>query len=337
MLRIFAADVQPPSAEVRTADAGMTPAFPPETTIVSVARAPLPVQGFGGSAKFAENADRGASRRRIYAIGDIHGHLDLLLAMLELIATDLDRHPSPDVLLVFLGDYIDRGPNSRAVISLLSGHTRNDLLDRVSKVFLRGNHEQFLIDFLQSEPVLGRWAPKGGLETLLSYGVSSALVARAVSEPSADMLRLQLHAAIGEERQRFITNLPTYHAEGGYFFAHAGVDPDRELENQKDEDLIWIRQKFLKSTADFGKVVVHGHTPSKSIESFPNRINVDTGVDMHGRLSCAVLEGNHRHSLHVARRAAPGISETQQECAQDVLLKEHDPTLNRLRSATARA
>lgn len=325
MLRISAADTQQPSEEVSTAVACVMPVSRLETTIASGTRAPLPVQAFDGPAKIAGNAHRRASQRRTYAIGDIHGHLDLLLAMLELIASDLDQHPSADVLLVFLGDYIDRGPNSRAVISLLSGHTRNELLDRVSKVFLRGNHEQFLIDFLQGEPVLARWAPKGGFETLLSYGISPALVARAVSEAlAADMLRLQLYATMGEGHQRFVTTLPTFHAEGGYFFAHAGVDPDSDLENQKDEDLIWIRQKFLKSTVGFGKVVVHGHTPSKSIESFPNRINVDTGVDMHGRLSCAVLEGSDRHSLHVARRAASGISETQKESAQDVLLKEGD-------------
>ncbi|WP_162894989.1 metallophosphoesterase family protein [Rhizobium terrae] len=291
--------------------------------IVSSTRSLLAVERFDLPAQPLITVAHGTPGQRIYAIGDLHGHLDLLVAMLKLISDDIDRYPADDALLVFLGDYIDRGPNSRQVIELLCGPVPAEDMPGCRKVFLRGNHEQFLVDFLGGKPVLGQWAPKGGLETLVSYGISPALVARGADDPSAcEAVRLQLLSAMPAWHRAFVTTLPMHCMLEEYFFAHAGVDPDRPLSDQSDEDLIWIRHKFLKSSKDFGRIVVHGHTPSRSIESFPNRINVDTGVDMHGRLSCVVLEGSDRHFLQVQRSLATFGAGTNEEGPHGSVLKE---------------
>jgi serine/threonine protein phosphatase 1 len=219
---------------------------------------------------------------RIYAIGDIHGRSDLLDRMAGEIRRDLDEHPVGSALTVTLGDYVDRGPDSRGVIERLIHNPFP-----TSLVPLRGNHESLFEAFMDDPPVANQWRRLGGLETLHSYGVSVASVMRGRDyEEAASALR----ASVPDVHLAFLRSLWTSLSIGKYFLCHAGVRPGVPLDRQSVEDLLWIREEFLSSRADFGKIVVHGHTPTESPEVLPNRINVDTGAFMTGRLTCAVLD-----------------------------------------------
>jgi serine/threonine protein phosphatase 1 len=219
---------------------------------------------------------------RVYAIGDIHGRLDLLDRMVSEIRRDLDTYPVGTALTVTLGDYIDRGPDSRGVIERLM---RNPF--PTSLVPLRGNHESLFEAFMEDPPVAGQWRRLGGLETLHSYGVPVVAMMRGRDyEEAARALR----ASVPHAHLAFLRSLWTSLSIGRYFLCHAGVRPGVPLDRQSVEDLLWIREEFLSSRADFGKIVVHGHTPTESPEVLPNRINVDTGAFMTGRLTCAVLD-----------------------------------------------
>jgi diadenosine tetraphosphatase ApaH/serine/threonine PP2A family protein phosphatase len=219
---------------------------------------------------------------RIYAIGDIHGRSDLLDRMVTQISRDLEAHPVGTALTVTLGDYVDRGPDSRGVIERL---LRNPF--QTPLVALKGNHESLLEAFLVDPAVAGQWRRLGGLETLHSYGVPVAsLMIGKNYEEAAEALRAALPPAHLEFLRSLWTSLPV----GKYFLCHAGVRPGIPLDRQSEEDMLWIREEFLSSRADFGKIVVHGHTPAESPEVLPNRINIDTGAFMTGRLTCAVLD-----------------------------------------------
>lgn len=219
---------------------------------------------------------------RVYAIGDIHGRADLLDCMIEAIEGDLTRHPTQAALTVTLGDYVDRGPDSRGVIERLA---RNPFCTPF--IALRGNHESVFEEFLRDASIADYWRALGGLETLYSYGVDVAPLMRGRGhKEAAEALR----AALPQRHVEFLGSLRLTHSAGQYFFCHAGVRPGVPLERQREEDLLWIRGEFLDSRADFGKVVVHGHTPRGAPELRPNRINVDTGAFMSGQLTCAVLE-----------------------------------------------
>lgn len=229
--------------------------------------------------------------RRLYAIGDIHGRSDLLGRMIEAIGSDVAERPAGSALTVTVGDYIDRGPDSRGVIERL---TSNPFA--TPYVALKGNHEALLESFLRDPAVADHWRHLGGLETLHSYGVDVAPVMRGRDYAgAAEALRgrmPQAHAA-------FIAALRTSLTVGRYFVCHAGVRPGIALPRQSEDDLLWIRDEFLASRADFGKIVVHGHTPAENPEIRPNRINVDTGAFMTGRLTCAVLEASSVRFLSV--------------------------------------
>jgi serine/threonine protein phosphatase 1 len=219
---------------------------------------------------------------RIYAIGDIHGRSDLLDRMVDQICRDLEAKPVDECLTVTLGDYFDRGPNSRGVLDRL---VRNPF--PTPFVALKGNHEDVFERFLDDPSVANQWRRLGGLETLHSYGVPvSSLMIDKNYEQAATALR----DAVPQEHFAFLASLKTSIALGRYFFCHAGVRPGVPLEHQSVQDLLWIRDEFLSSKADFGKIVVHGHTPTEQPEIFPNRINVDTGAFATGRLTCVVLE-----------------------------------------------
>jgi len=219
---------------------------------------------------------------RIYAIGDIHGHLDLLNELLARIADDRSSRPAIRPVSVFLGDYIDRGPSSRETIDRLIEHAEAN-----ESVFLKGNHEQIAISCLRDRGLFERWMRLGGLETLMSYGITPG-----ASSDDRQIVRLQaaFHEALPQSHFRFFRDLQSSFAMGDYFFAHAGVKPDIPLSRQKESDLLWIRQEFLSSRGDFGKIVIHGHTPVRDIEVAPNRINVDTGAFATGRLTCLVID-----------------------------------------------
>jgi len=220
---------------------------------------------------------------RIYAIGDIHGRLDLLNELLARISSDIALRPTVRPLYVFLGDYIDRGTSSRETIDRLIEHGKTH-----ESVFLKGNHELIAIKCLSDRGLFDQWLRLGGLETLVSYGVPAETLAngKQIAE-----LQSAFHGALPQAHFRFFRDLKNSFECGDFFFAHAGVKPNVELSRQKENDLLWIRGEFLTSKDDFGKIVVHGHTPTREIEVGPNRINIDTGAFATGRLSCLVLEG----------------------------------------------
>jgi serine/threonine protein phosphatase 1 len=219
---------------------------------------------------------------RIYAIGDIHGRLDLLNKLLARINADITLRPKARPVYVFLGDYIDRGPSSRETIDRLIEHGK-----ACESVLLKGNHEQIAIKCLRDRSLFDQWLRLGGLETLVSYGVPAELLAN-----SKQVVQLQaaFHDALPQAHFRFFRALQTSFSCGDFFFAHAGVKPNVALSRQKESDLLWIRGEFLSSNEDFGKIIVHGHTPTDGVEVRPNRINIDTGAFASGRLSCLVID-----------------------------------------------
>ncbi len=244
---------------------------------------------------------------RIYAIGDIHGCLDQLIAMQARIAADLAENPHDKPLVIYLGDYMDRGPENRSVLENLIAAKSSGLPAR----FLYGNHDHYITLFLDDPTSLhGRmlhWLdPRmGGEKTLESYGVLSAV------EASAEIARDLFEAAIPHEHRLFLNKCETSIHIGGYFFAHAGVRPDVALNDQVFDDLIWIREPFLSSRADFGAIVVHGHTPVREVENHGNRIDVDTGAVFGRKLSCLVLEDDHQWTLETSgRKPCPIIEAT---------------------------
>jgi serine/threonine protein phosphatase 1 len=221
---------------------------------------------------------------RIYAVGDIHGRADLLDEVFAKIDLDSALRPGPRSFEVFLGDYVDRGANSKLVIEHLIRRGRSR-----RTIFLKGNHEAYLCEFLKNPAVLNIWREYGALETLVSYGLRPSII-----PTSAESVKLAaaLAESMPETHKQFLHALKSSFSCGGYFFAHAGVNPARPLDQQQDKDLLWIRDRFHLSNNDFGQIVVHGHTPVPTPEIRANRINIDTGAYATGRLTCLVLERN---------------------------------------------
>lgn len=224
--------------------------------------------------------------KRIYAIGDIHGcreELDDLLALIAEEESDAGRQ------LVFLGDYVDRGPDSRGVLDRLIELKR----DEPDAVFLKGNHEAVMLDFLDDPDESYHWLDWGGQETLESYGVTPVL-----GRESADLAK-DLQSKMPKAHISFLKALPLTHIEGDYLFVHAGLRPGVALEDQDEEDLLWIRKRFHKASANErpDKVVVHGHHPHDKPLDAGWRIAVDTGACWTGRLTAVVLEGKSRRFL----------------------------------------
>ena len=204
------------------------------------------------------------------------------------IERDLETAPA-EVLTIFLGDYVDRGPDSAGVLERLSA---NDFCTAV--YFLRGNHEEVFLQFLTDASVLGSWRKFGGLETLHSYGVN---VAEAMRGAGYDRAQAALIEAFPLRHRQFLEQTRMSFSLGDYFFSHAGARPHVDIEKQSVEDLLWIRKEFLEFEGDFGKVVVHGHTPTVQPEIRQNRINVDTGAYASSVLTALVLEGDTRRFL----------------------------------------
>ena len=228
---------------------------------------------------------------RIYAIGDIHGRDDLLSDLLARIERDARGAPSSRKILIFLGDYVDRGLQSKQVLDRLTGAAPSGF----ERVFLKGNHEQALQQFLDDAAFGKTWKYYGGLETLHSYGITELTL----SDDPADFERARerFNDVLPEAHRHFLRTLALSAEFGGYFFAHAGVRPGVPLHRQIEEDLLWIREDFLDSSSRYGKVVVHGHTPREEVVIRSNRIGVDTGAYMTGVLTALVLEGEERRFL----------------------------------------
>lgn len=227
------------------------------------------------------NVSKMPAGSRVYAIGDVHGRIDLLQETCGKIDRHRDAHPIAGAIEVLLGDYIDRGPSSFEVIELLASRARN------GTICLKGNHEIFLLQFLQDPGILTHWQHVGGLETLSSYGLEPSLNCSAKAQ---DRLAAQLADRLPSHHHRFLISLPLCFALGDYFFVHAGVRPGIDLSRQSAGDLLWIRDDFLNYKGSFGKIVVHGHTPVSEPEIHDNRINLDTGAFASGKLTCAVFE-----------------------------------------------
>ncbi len=230
---------------------------------------------------------------RLYAIGDIHGCLDELLAVHERIRADLRDRPCPDWRIIHLGDYVDRGPRIKEVVEELVRLVR----DRKTYALL-GNHDQWFLDFLADPATDGfsSWTTYGGAETIGAYG--GALDSRLSYDVMArHALRETLLESVPETHLRFLSTLPHSLRFGSYFFVHAGVRPGVPLDDQSTRDLIWIREPFLSSNRDLGAVVVHGHTVVLNVVARPNRIGIDTGAVHGGTLTCLVLEENNKMLL----------------------------------------
>lgn len=223
---------------------------------------------------------------RIYAIGDIHGRADLLERAIAAIARDVEENGSAQ-LTVTLGDYVDRGPDSSAVIGRLAGNPFP-----TDHVALKGNHEAMLERFLAEPAIAADWRHLGGVETLHSYGVPVTDLMRG---RAYDAAARALATALPAAHRAFLAGLKTSHTSGRYFFCHAGVRPGVALARQSEDDLLWIRDEFLSSERDFGSIVVHGHTPVAAPDVRSNRINIDTGAFATGRLTCIALDDDgHR-------------------------------------------
>jgi serine/threonine protein phosphatase 1 len=233
--------------------------------------------------------------RRIYAIGDLHGQIELLEQMLNLIEYDLQKRPVADSIVVFLGDYVDRGHASAEVIERLASGN----LPGTSQFFLCGNHEELFLDFLKSPMTGAAWLDFGGYETAQSYGLAAN--ARRMSIPELIEFGDELNQLVPEAHKRFIASLVHYVEIDGYFFVHAGVLPGVPLSRQKPSDLLWIRDAFLNYEGNFEKVIVHGHTPRPRPENMISRINVDTGAYASQKLTSVVLENDQRLFITVVR------------------------------------
>ena len=226
---------------------------------------------------------------RIYAVSDIHGCADQLRNVFAAIDHHLARAGPARALHVFLGDYIDRGPASRQTIDLLIERSR-----RHESIFLKGNHEAFMFEVLQDPARLEAWKEYGGFQTLMSYGIAPSI--KPDREEQNELVQA-LRQGLPNHHRRFFDSLRPSFVCGDFFFAHAGVKPGVPLRQQREEDLLWIRDEFLQSKKNFGKFVVHGHTPVPKAEIRPNRINIDTGAYATGILTLLTIEGERMFAV----------------------------------------
>lgn len=222
----------------------------------------------------------------IYVVGDIHGRADLLEQKIETIENDRNLRRFDTYQEIYLGDYVDRGPGSPRVLDLLIARTAIP-----GVVTLRGNHEHVMGGTFAQPELLERWRFMGGLETMMSYGLSYELAKGGSST-------LQLHAkwleAVPQAHKEFLEGLVYSISVGDYFFAHAGIRPGIALERQDPRDLMWIREIFLQSKRWHGLFVVHGHTPTEKPDFQHNRLGIDTGAYITGNLTVLKLFGTEK-------------------------------------------
>jgi serine/threonine protein phosphatase 1 len=246
-----------------------------------------------------EQGPAGARGYRAYAVGDIHGRVDLLEHLLAKIHADLQRRPTRKTLLVFVGDLIDRGPSSAQVIERLRCYRR----EGVKPVFLLGNHEEVLLRILAGDStVVESWLQFGGLQCLQSYGVTLARIRGRSAKQVIEIVR----TVVPKEHVQFLETFVDSCRFGDYLFVHAGIRPGIEVDQQSQSDLRWIRDPFLFDESDHGFVVVHGHTISDEVDERPNRIGIDTGAYRSGVLTALAVEGTERWLIDTSGRSRAG-------------------------------
>ena len=229
---------------------------------------------------------------RIYCIGDIHGCYDLLKQLTNRIEEDTHGFIG-HVIVIYLGDFIDRGTSSKKVIDFLLTNRQS----HIEYVFLRGNHEQMLLDFLTEGHIARAWLSYGGIATLASYEV---YVAKIPTKPEDfRQLQKQLSDNLPAEHYQFLRNTLLCYSLGDYFFVHAGINPNHPLAKQMPEDLLSIRNKFTRVKTPFEKIIVHGHTITATPELLANRMGIDTGAYKSGVLTCLVLEANQQRIIQI--------------------------------------
>lgn len=236
----------------------------------------------------------------VWAVGDVHGRLDLLKPLVEAIMTDAAASAAERKVVIFLGDYIDRGPDSRGVVRYLAGVSANT---DIEWRFLMGNHEKTLLNFLDDPSVGPRWCDYGGQATIRSYGLR---IPDLKHKPEVwAHLAADLRHKLSEREMRFFEEQELSITVGDYFFAHAGARPGQSLDQQSAEDLIWIRGSFLDSEAEFDQIIVHGHTPSAEVHVDHRRVGIDTRAYESGVLTALRLEGRARE---IFQAVGPGLT-----------------------------
>jgi serine/threonine protein phosphatase 1 len=243
------------------------------------------------SPQLVEKASSLSPGERLYAVGDIHGRLDLFIELLELVADDNAARQAAVTTIVILGDVIDRGPDSETLVRQMMHYTAAS----PRWIVLKGNHEASMVHALRGEPgVMSAWLTYGGDATLRSWGLHEDLIASgAISH-----IIHEARQAIGPDVLRWMDQLPLAHVQGDYIFVHAGLRPGVSLKQQKEADLLWIGEEFLRNETPFPLVVVHGHHVEDTGPTLtPHRIGLDTGAYMSGRLTALGLEGDLRWTL----------------------------------------
>ncbi|WP_404712392.1 metallophosphoesterase family protein [Sphingomonas sp. MMS24-J13] len=227
---------------------------------------------------------------RVYAIGDVHGRLDLLDDLLDRIAVDDRDRPPADTQIIFLGDLIDRGPESRGVVDRAMAMAVGGINVR----FLMGNHEEVLLAALKGrQGAMRQFIRIGGGQTLHSYGITGSEYRDADFDELVELARARIPA----EHVEFLAGFEDRIGIGDYLFVHAGIRPGIPLDKQRPSDLRWIREEFVGHAGNHGRIIVHGHTVTDHVEERPNRIGIDTGAFASGRLTALALEGSERWYL----------------------------------------
>ena len=240
------------------------------------------LSGWGDSKPVKPNLPEGL---RIYCIGDIHGRVDLLQQIHKSIQKDVAGFQGTRKL-IYLGDYIDRGENSRDVIDLLTKQP----LPEFDSVYLRGNHEQSMLDFLDQAKVGRNWFTYGGLATLVSYKVKLSKLPTQKSD--FEEIQTNFRALVPQSHIDFLERTEVSCAFGSFYFVHAGIRPGVPLKKQRSEDQLWIREEFIRCKKPYEKIIIHGHTISDEPDFNDNRIGIDTGAYISGKLTCLVMEAD---------------------------------------------
>ncbi|MDX8439430.1 metallophosphoesterase [Mesorhizobium australafricanum] len=243
---------------------------------------------------------RGPDGMRLYAIGDVHGRHDLLAAMHRHIESELEYAPASDWRIIHLGDYVDRGPDSKSVIDFLIEAKKRD----PRNIMLAGNHDIGMLEFLADAEPDGLFMNYGGVQTAQSYGVDLTRDMHWFGKAEAIARgHMALVKAVPRSHVDFLRSLTFSVTFGDFFFCHAGVRPGVPLDHQNQQDLIWIRDAFHDHSGLFSKVIVHGHTPVAEADVQANRVNVDTLAWKSGMLSALAVTGGDKRILTVQGKA----------------------------------